>query len=121
MWVFTTDGFFSTVRSREFTDRVVVRSRKRDHLERLCTFLGWDADHFILETPDADYRWRMTVLKHIWSWYLAVYVARHLKYTNFKDAAEKVEADGRYSSALHDVWTTMNKLQEDRKSCTDER
>lgn len=120
MWVFTTDGFYSVVRHKEFTDRVVVRSRRRKHLERLCTFMGLDADHVILETPDADYRWRMTAPRHVWAWYLQDYAGRQLKYTNFKDAAGKIKADGRYSSVLHDVWATMRGLQEDRKSWPDE-
>ena len=80
MWVFLREGFFSAVQSRD-PDFLVVRSRKRVHLEQLKREYGIRAkiNPFIGD----DYPFRILLHKESWAQVL-VDATRAIDYTNFK-------------------------------------
>src|SRR5690349_17537495 len=55
MWLVTTDGFFSAVEDRDDATSVFVRARAREDAQRLADALS----AAVIETPDADYRFRV--------------------------------------------------------------
>ena len=57
MWVCLRDAFVSAVQDKDNPDRLCVRARNRDHLERL-----FPAPE-IIDTPDADYACRVFVTR----------------------------------------------------------
>lgn len=122
MWIFSRYGFFSAVCAREGDgrhgrpvdrDRVMVRARVRDHLDRLQRrFPDELAACDVAESTGTDYRFRMFVGKDAWSRVVSG-LASELDYDNFKGevARHQGSAGSAYESALHDVWAVMNRLQ----------
>lgn len=101
MWVFTKFGFFSAVRKG---DKIAVRARRREHLEKLCAFLP---QKWKIETStDTDYKYRVRMAPAVWSEVLEL-IAEDIDYDNFKGAVER----GAYLDALHRVWHEMHKIQ----------
>lgn len=121
MWIFTKYGFFSAVSARRGNGRhgnpvdpgrIMVRARRREHLEALCTAfdeqLGKAA---IMETATTDYRYRIVVDKPVWGRVMAALVDG-LDYDNFKDAAAHLHGHGSaYVHALHAVWEIGRRMQ----------
>lgn len=109
MWMFTTDGFFSTVQDDYCgQDEVMVRARCRQDLEALRSRMGWAAE--VLTTPQADYRWRMKVSRSQWAAY-AAQAAGGIDYPNFK--AQALDAAGRHRSrAYHACWAALHGWQD---------
>jgi hypothetical protein len=101
----------------------MVRARARVDLERLIEKLpqipGEQAAE-ILDTPTADYPFRIFVERSVWAAYLAS-AAWNMDYTNFKARAAVGAAR---SSAYHAVWSRMIRFQYDEAagvtSCFDE-
>ena len=122
MWLFTQYGFFSAVCARagagsrdDAVDegRVMVRARLRAHLEGLKLRFPEDLGGVeIIETPDADYRYRLFMVKSVWVKVVAV-LSEELDYDNFKSkVGQNIDAvGGEYERSLHDVWDTMQRLQ----------
>ncbi|MDP2361999.1 MAG: hypothetical protein Q8O14_14825 [bacterium] len=116
MWLFTTLGYYSITRSRLEPDRYQIRARDRQHLERLSVHMDLDmmarmSLGQIIETPSADYRWRIIVDERQLRAVVEA-LARCITYFNFKtEAATTAAADHSYRAALHDVWARMNRLQ----------
>lgn len=123
MWIFTKHGFFSAVCARQGQgqhgqpvdpDRIMVRARLRLHLkalkERFSDYLG---ECEIQETAEADYAFRLFVLKSAWVQVLAG-LAEETDYDNFKAevARHQGKSGAAYEHSLHDVWSVMHKLQE---------
>ncbi len=117
MWVFTEDGFFSTVvvdsrdRLEDNQDELVVRSRAKDNL---ISFINKMDGAYTFEdvecTPDRDYPWRVFVKREDWAKYLYDYVKDDLCYTNFKDYIRKIGPHSESSRRMHaigDVWDVM--------------
>jgi hypothetical protein len=94
----------------------MVRARVRNHLERLQGRFTAQAGCSIRETPDTDYRYRIVVSKAYWREVVAQMV-EELSYANFKDeAARSLGFGGRdYIHALHDVWSRLYDLQEEKQ------
>ena len=124
MWLFTTDGFYSVACARQGDgskaqpvdpDRMMIRARRREHLVRLIErFDELMGDAAIIETPDADYRYRCFVAKSVWT-EVASQLAAEIDYDNFKSAVARhlgssVDAS-RYVELLHEVWDVMYRLQ----------
>jgi hypothetical protein len=103
MWIFTTTGFFSAV--LDLTDdtgsTMMVRARWRGDLERLQEFATFDG-RGIVETPDADYRFRAFMKTAHWIGALEE-LGRRIDYGNFKDAVAKT--DGPRARAYLSVWS----------------
>jgi len=123
MWIFTKHGFFSAVCARQGAgepgqpvdpDRIMVRARVRKHLEslkeRFPELLGGCE---VREFTDSDYAFRIFVAKAVWTEVMAG-LAGETDYDNFK--SEVARHQGRegaaYGQTLHQVWSTMHRLQE---------
>jgi hypothetical protein len=121
MWIFATTGFYSSVcprsdggRGAEIeTDKIMVRARVRGHMEALQARFPAMGEIELIETPHADYRYRIIVPKQAWADAVAVMISEQ-EYTNFKNAAAGAQGpdDGGYVHALHDVWSVMHTLQQ---------
>ena len=118
MWVFTHDGFFSTVAvSRDKTGELVVRSRAEDNLKRFVkkTNNAYTVDE-IQCTPDRDYPWRIFVKREDWAKYLSDYATDDLWYPDFKSSLRfgTAHSDPQRLHALAEVWGVMYDKYEDR-------
>ena len=58
MWICLNDAFISAVQHRDKPNHLMVRARRREHLAAVFP----EAE--IIETPTADYRWRVVVTKN---------------------------------------------------------
>jgi hypothetical protein len=94
------------------TDRIMVRARLRNHIEALQERFGELGDAELIETPHADYRFRIIVDKVAWTEAVGQMIGEQ-DYTNFKNAADSVQGRGgtAYVHALHRVWDVMYELQ----------
>ena len=106
MWLLTTDGFFSAVEDRDDETSVFVRARAREDVQRLADALG----AAVIETPDADYRFRVHLSKATWSSYVADSAAG-IDYDNFKRAVA-VRQGAERAHVYGEVWSTLLRLQE---------
>lgn len=100
MWIASTDGFISIVQHREFPDTLLVRARVQKDL--LCLF----PEAAILETLDADYRFRVLVSKKD----VAALIAQKildLDYPNFKNKIANVPSQKDKLTAYHEIWEVM--------------
>jgi hypothetical protein len=106
MWIFTSQGFFSVV--EDSPDRLVVRSRTREDLERLVELTRLTTTHpgFPIEaTPDRDYPWRFHCTRETWAWILWV-LGERIDYPNFKDEVYRTLGAER-ETVLHTIWTVL--------------
>lgn len=82
MWICDATGFFSIVKKDCKDDELLVRARVYEDLKRLADRLTLPAAA-IVETPRADYRYRMTAKASAIAKYLAA-SALAINYDNFK-------------------------------------
>jgi len=112
MWLITTQGFLSVVRNLDSNgpdDALLVRGRVRADLERFADFAAQrGARPAVVETPNADYGFRLTTSRESLVAYLAEQVGA-LDYPNFKN--EVARTDPRRAHVCMDVWTALRKLQ----------
>jgi hypothetical protein len=122
MWLFTRYGFFSVVLARQVQDdqvtskvnpdSVMIRARRRNHLEALLGRFPGLGNPEILETHNTDYRFR-TVVPHVDFSEVAKSIAAEIDYTNFKSACgEAMPEETAYLDALHSVWDVHYGMQE---------
>ena len=109
MWVFTKSGFLSIVKHRYMPGRLMIRARVREDIEQCVGLLDEIAGsrHQVKETPDGDYRFRVTARKET----VAEAIARlttEIGYDNFKNA---VHGDPARDRAYMGVWSAMHGLQ----------
>ncbi len=120
MWLFTKHGFYSVVCARQGdgghgqpidANRLMVRARLRYHLVALKTrFPALLGDAEIRAFPGSDYTFRIFVPKTVWV-AVAAELTKEITYDNFKAEVARESADDVYETALHDVWSVMNRLQ----------
>jgi hypothetical protein len=115
MWIFTTLGFYSIVRSNLEPDKYQIRARKRAHLVNLQEHMAgpFGADYLddIIACIDADYRWRIIIAHDRLAVVLCELLAL-VDYTKFKPAVRhQLPADTNYEATLLPVWSTMLGLQ----------
>jgi hypothetical protein len=98
----------------------MVRARVRSHLEALQARFLTLREAELIETPHADYRYRIVVPKEAWAGAVAEMIQEQ-EYTNFKNAAAEAQGanDGGYVHSLHEVWGVMHRLQMRNVSQTD--
>lgn len=112
MWLFTRYGFFSVTRSRQEPEKLQIRARAKEDLEKLVDFAGgfgwYPGEHFseIIETPAADYRYRMLCVPSQWA-AMAEMLAFDIDYPNFKDEITDPKRHRLYAQ----VWGVMLALQ----------
>lgn len=96
MWIFMSDAFVSIVQHFDEPGLFMVRARIAGDLERL--FPGFE----VVETPDADYRYRVTLSAELVADVIRQQVAG-INYPNFKNSVKDDERHRVYSS----VWSVM--------------
>lgn len=106
MWLFTKHGFYSATRSKTTKGFMQIRARCRGDLENLQQRFGLSGK--IIETPEADYRWRILCRPSTWEM-LAVKLAQDVDYSNFKNSV----GDDQHDKPLMAVWSAMHRFQED--------
>lgn len=111
MWIFKNDAFVSIVEDRDMPDQLWARARVRGDLER---FFGRDGDVLdVIQTDDADYRFRCAVDREMVKRAL-VEAVDQLDYVNFKSSIATGKAgDDRHHAYLR-VWTAMSQYQRDQ-------
>ena len=121
MWLFTDFGFFSVVKSNEEHDKVLVRGRTVEDLERLVLRHGSSLNSTvsdILMTPKNDYCCRLIVPASLWS--QAVFeISENIDYDNFKNSVKKKLGHDRANQCAS-IWCTMRGLQYPRLDMIDD-
>ena len=110
MWLYTKLGFFSIVHKPPCRkDELLVRTRCREDLKALSKKLSETSDFkgAIIESPDADYAYRMVVPRSILAPFMASLM--NLDYANFK--ATIPYNDGPRHEAYFKCWKVMDEWQ----------
>lgn len=106
MWIFTKDGFFSAVKDRYCGEgEIMVRGRVRRDLVRLASSCKQAPE--IIETPDADYAFRIKLAHEVWTDYVTR-AAAGIDYPNVKNA---IAGQGARHDAYYDCWSALCRLQ----------
>lgn len=94
-------------------DTLMVRARRREHLELLQGQCEAIAESPILETPRGDYAFRVVAPKAVVARVVGELVLS-VDYPNFKSACAQREAElgPGYGAALHSIWSVLARLQE---------
>jgi hypothetical protein len=100
MWIFAKDGFLSITPHREKPDCFMVRGRVKGDIE----YYFPNAD--VIETPEADYRYRTTLLREEVADRIRKAVA-DIHYRGFKDSV----TDKRRMPFYLEVWSVMDDMQ----------
>ena len=108
MWLFTRHGFYSLTRSVDQPEKLQVRARVRRDLENLQSFTGLNGP--ILETPNADYRWRWIVTPAD-AEVITRCLTHDITYSNFKSTVAKQPDQSAKLSGLHDIWEIHHEWQ----------
>lgn len=96
MWIFLSDSFLSIVAHRFDQKALLVRARVRGDIERVFPKAK------VTRTPDADYRYRATILRNEVAAVIAANVTG-IQYPNFKGSVRERDR----LSTYHDVWDVM--------------
>ncbi len=112
MWFMTKYGFFSIVCAwkdkTDYTphpDLMMMRARKKEHLQNLKKRFRFLQDYEIIETQNTDYPFRMIVDK-MDATMLASEISEEIDYCNFKDKVHSaIPDDTSYHSFLMEVWS----------------
>lgn len=101
MWICFNNGFVSAVQDKRRPARLIVRARKRSHLERL--FPG----KRISVSPEADYGFRISVSKKAFA-KMVVRRIGAISYSNFKDSVQDDDLHALYL----DFWQQHFRFQQ---------
>ncbi len=111
MWLFTKHGFFSVTQSTQRRDLIQIRARAEKDLASLKAAYPHLDRSPIIETPQADYRWRLVVQR--WKWEtVAAKLTSDIDYSNFKGKIATIENQRDKCGMLHDIWSLHNEYQE---------
>ncbi len=94
MWISFNDGFISAIQDRKEADGLVIRTRRKDHLENI--FPGLE----IFTDIGTDYRYRVFIKKAEFAAILAKR-AGEIDYTNFKNSVKDDELHRLYARFWH--------------------
>lgn len=109
MWVFCNNTYVSIVQDRDMADQLWVRARLKGDLEAFFEVLVEDLD--VIETPEADYRWRCVASRPLVTAAL-IHAASKIDYENFKNSIPTSKKGNlRHDNYLR-VWTVMKSYQE---------
>ena len=100
--MFTVDGFFSAVQSRQDDNVLTIRARFKKDLEAIREELGADKVH---SSEYTDYPHRVFTTHEAWAKYLERR-AKGIDYVNFKDHVLKSSEPER-GNRYHAVWAAM--------------
>lgn len=104
MWVFTKKGFFSVVEDRDNKDRVIVRARSINDIERMAYLLTVEPEI----TLSADYPFRLRCSKEEWATVMQ-YLATSIDYDNFKNT---IKDDPIRSECYTRIWAVAQMLED---------
>lgn len=106
MWLATQHGFYSVVEKQP--GQIHIRARCRNDLENLVALARLDAP--IIETPTADYGWRLVVAKKEFLRALAA-IGQTVNYPNFKDRIHALPDQRAKSSVYARLWSLLADFQ----------
>ena len=110
MWIFTKWGFFSVTQTTKRSDEIQIRSRDRSHLEHLKAAFPIIERCPVVETRDADYRFRIIVKR--WKWArLGEDLTLSINYSNFKGEVQRAGFVRDMLDELHRIWGIMHSYQ----------
>lgn len=120
MWIMTKYGFFSIVSAwTSETDRIphpdlmMIRARRKTHLENLKHNFATLQGYAITETGNTDYPFRMITPKFVIDG-VVVDLVRCIDYTNFKNEVhEAMPLDPAYNVFLMGIWSKGVAMQQD--------
>jgi len=108
MWICLNNGFLSAVENRDDKSSLVVRARRKSHLE----------DNFpnseIIFTDSSDYPWRILISKLEFADKL-YQLANNISYPNFKRSVE----DNRLQTFYDQIWWRGLYIQDVKTKLTD--
>lgn len=107
MWIFKNNAFVSIVQDRDLPDQLWVRARVRGDLERFFGHSDWV---HVIETPNADYRFRTVVDRTTLKAALSDAVD-DVDYPNFKNSIATTPVEDERHNAYLRVWTAMMGFQ----------
>ena len=112
MWIMTTYGFFSVTESQDDPKELMVRARKKEHIEKLQAKFPQLREFKMHDWPNRDYRFRLFVNRSVWK-RVMLGLIDDTDFSNFKsEVSNRSDGDeSQYLSALHTTWNTMAKLQ----------
>jgi hypothetical protein len=112
MWLFCTDGFFSTVKDQQEPGRMLIRARCEKDIRNLYDRYRKTCPSMRKPTTDEtrDYRYRLSISKRDWV-KLAAELASEVDYPNFKSAVHRRRDQANKGQAYAEVWATMHRLQ----------
>lgn len=115
MWLITTQGFLSVVQNADAKaphEALLVRGRVREDLDHFADFVARHGERSgVVETPEADYGYRLTTARAVFAAYLADQVDA-LTYPNFKNEVAKTDPDRAH--VYMGVWTALRRLRGNR-------
>jgi hypothetical protein len=121
MWLFTRYGFFSIACASQADgavdpQTVMVRARRKAHLQKLQSRFQLIAPAEIVTLPERDYRYRLIVPKAAWV-AVSAELAEEQDWSNFKDEAARFQgtSGADYICALHAVWDVMYSIQKSER------
>lgn len=110
MWLFCKSGMFSAVKHNKKDGVLLVRTRLVGDLEKLFKAHGLEKEYKAVETPDADYRFRVEMAVSDWVKCVSEEAAS-IDYGNFKNGVHDGTAR---DSAYMDCWASMREAQEEQ-------
>ena len=110
MWIFLSDAFLSIVADNRDPDRLMVRARAPGDIERFLSGHGLSTLPAIVETPDADYRFRVSAPRDVVNRALSERL-QGISYPNFKNSVRERDRH----LAYQETWDAMRLFQERRR------
>jgi hypothetical protein len=111
MWIFAKMGFLSVVEHSDDPNKLMIRARFQEDIEELCKRIrGLDGSQEVAwqETPEGDYRYRVTCGREIIA-KLVQQLVREIDYTNFKQSVHGSPARDRAYMAC---WSALHHAQQ---------
>jgi hypothetical protein len=113
MWIFSKNGFFSVTQNAQRRDLIQIRARAKKDLQSLKDAYAHLDRSPIIETAQADYRWRLVVQR--WKWELvAGKLMADIDYCNFKGKIATIPDQRDKCRMLHDIWDLHHEYQQRR-------
>ena len=106
MWIFSEKGMVSAVAHRDKVGVLLVRARRKEHLEAFLASNGTWTGEEIIQMPSADYEYRIEVSLETFGELLTAQ-GRAINYPNFKGRCDALP-DKAYAQALHKIWTVVH-------------
>jgi len=84
MWICLNNGFLSAVEDRNDHDFLMVRARRKEHLEAVFP----ERINEIYTVPNSDYAYRISVSKKLFAHIISESIINKISYPNFKNSVK---------------------------------